>query len=398
MTRWRSIALVARREILERGRSRGFLLSVAFTTILVVGSIVLPTLLFADDGSVDIGVAQPAPTGIELSLKASGTAYGATVETTTYPDRAAGEAAVTDGKVKALLVVPADLSSSGEIVFKDRADDQVRAIATSAIVALRQNALLDAKGVPTVDFVAASQPPRTVSLDPQTEEQQGRFVFANVGIILIFIGIFSFGFAVLTGVVEEKQSRVVEVVLSTVRPRDLLMGKVLGIGVLGIVQLVVFIVAGVAAALLSSRITLPATTPYAIAMLVVWFLLGYTLYATALGFLGALASRMEEASNASTPVTLVATLSYVVALIAVTDDPSGTVATIMTFLPPSAPMVVPLRVALDAIPPWQVGASIVITLAAIWALFAIGGRVYSGAVLQTAGRMKLRDAWRAAAE
>ena len=111
-----------------------------------------------------------------------------------------------------------------------------------------------------------------------------------------------FGFTVLTGVVEEKQSRVVEVVLSTVRPRDLLMGKVLGIGVLGLVQLVVFVGAAlIAAARSRTGSSLPATTPGAVALLAVWFVLGYALYSTALGFLGALASRMEEASNASTP-------------------------------------------------------------------------------------------------
>ena len=117
-------------------------------------------------------------------------------------------------------------------------------------------------------------------------------MFANVGIILIFIGIFSFGFAVLTGVVEEKQSRVVEVVLSTVRPRDLLMGKVFGIGVLGLVQLVVFIVAGLAAAVLTDRFELPSTTPHRgghARRLVPARLRPCN--ATALGFLGALASR-----------------------------------------------------------------------------------------------------------
>ena len=131
-------------------------------------------------------------------------------------------------------------------------------------------------------------------------------------------------------------------------------------------------------------------------LLAVWFILGYTLYSTALGFLGALASRMEEASNASTPVTMVAMISYFVAIFAVINDPDGTVAPIATFLPPSAPFVVPLRAAFDAIAPWEIGLSIVITLAAIWVLFSSAARVYAGAVLQTAGRMKLRDAWRSA--
>ena len=101
--------------------------------------------------------------------------------------------------------------------------------------------------------------------------------------VLILVGIFSFGFTVLTGVVEEKQSRVVEVVLSTVRPRDLLMGKVLGIGVLGLVQLAAFVVAGVLAVSLTGEFSLPATTPTAVAMISIWFILGYLLYSTALG-------------------------------------------------------------------------------------------------------------------
>ncbi len=87
-----------------------------------------------------------------------------------------------------------------------------------------------------------------MELEPQTEADDATFLVANIGAVLILVGIFSFGFTVLTGVVEEKQSRVVEVVLSTVRARDLLMGKVLGIGVLGIVQLFVFVAAAIVAA------------------------------------------------------------------------------------------------------------------------------------------------------
>ena len=108
---------------------------------------------------------------------------------------------------------------------------------------------------------------------------------------------------------------------------------------------------------------------------------------------------MEEASNASTPVTMVAMISYFVAIIGVVNDPSGLVATVATFVPASAPFVVPLRAAFDAIRAVARSAiSVVITLVAIWVLFSIGARVYAGAVLQTAGRIKIRDAWRSAGE
>jgi ABC-2 type transport system permease protein len=176
------------------------------------------------------------------------------------------------------------------------------------------------------------------------------------------------------------------------------MGKVLGIGVLGLLQLAFFVGAALLAASYTDRLTLPATTAGTVAMIVLWFILGYTLYSTALGFLGALASRMEEASNASTPVTMIAMVSYFVGIFSVIDDPSGPVAVIATFLPPSAPFIVPLRAAFDAITPLELIGSVVVTLAGIWLLFTVGARVYAGAVLQTQARMKLRDAWRTAWE
>jgi ABC-2 type transport system permease protein len=95
---------------------------------------------------------------------------------------------------------------------------------------------------------------------------------------------------------------------------------------------------------------------------------------------------------------MIAMISYFVAIFAVIDDPSGVVAQVATFLPPSAPFVVPLRAAFDAIGPVETVASMVVTVIGIWILFVIGARVYAGAVLQTAGRMKIRDAWRAAGE
>jgi ABC-2 type transport system permease protein len=398
MPRWRSIWLVARREILERGRSRGFILSVAFTTLIVVGSFILPALLFGQDSATKVGVVEPAPATLSAAIEATAERFDQDVAISTYPDAAAADAALSDGTVDVVVEMPADLSAPGEVRFDKETDQGIAQLIATATIGLRAQAVLDRSDVDQAALAAAQQPPSVTALEPQTEDDQAKFLVANIGAVLILVGIFSFGFTVLTGVVEEKQSRVVEVVLSTVRPRDLLMGKVLGIGALGVVQLVVFVVAALAAALATNRLTLPTTTPGAVALLGVWFVLGYLLYSTALGFLGALASRMEEASNASTPVTMVAMISYFVAIFAVIDDPSGTVATIATFLPPSAPFVVPLRAAFDAIPPWQIGASVLITMAGIWILFVIGARVYAGAVLQVVGRMKLRDAWRSAGE
>jgi ABC-2 type transport system permease protein len=398
MSRWRSIWLVARREILERGRSRGFVLSIVFTTLLVVGSFILPTILFGEPEATRIGVVQPEPPGLALAISTVAAQQDREVLVVLLADAAAADAALAEGSVAAVAVVPADLSDPGSIRFASEPDPFVTQLVTASVVALRTQAVLTDAGVSDAALLDAQRAPAVDAVDPQTDADGARFLFANIGAVLVLVGIFSFGFTVLTGVVEEKQSRVVEVVLSTVRARDLLMGKVLGIGILGLGQLALFVIVAIGAAVLTDRFVLPDTTPSALVLLTIWFVLGYTLYSTALGFLGALASRMEEASNASTPVTMVAMVSYFVAIFAVINDPSGLVAQVATYLPPSAPFVVPLRAAFDAIGPVEILISIAITVAAIWGLFSVGGRVYAGAVLQTAGRMKVRDAWRSAGE
>jgi ABC-2 type transport system permease protein len=383
MRSWRAVRLVAMREIIERGRTRGYLLSLVFTLFLLLAGFVLPQFLLADRAT-QLALVAPVPAGLQAAVEAAAAGYELDLDISTVADRAAAQAAVTAKTIDAALAVPADLSAPGELIVLERAGGTLQAVTSGAVVALR-----------AAGAAALLAPPEVTVLEPPTDEDLTALIFANAGIILMFIGIFSYGTWVLTGVVEEKQSRVVEVVLSTVRPRDLLMGKVIGIGLLALLQIVVLVVAGISAAQLSGQLTLPPTTVGAVVQLLLWFMLGFALYSTAMGFLGALASRVEEASNASMPVTMTATACYLVAILVVTTEPSGIVARVMTFLPPAAPMVVPLRVALGAIEPWEVVLSIGLMVAAIWVLFVVGARVYAGAVLQMGSRIRIRDAWRA---
>jgi ABC-type Na+ efflux pump permease subunit len=158
------------------------------------------------------------------------------------------------------------------------------------------------------------------------------------------------------------------------------------------------VIAGLLANAVVQSTVIPATVWVLLPAILLWFVLGYALYSTALGTLGALASRLEDASNASTPVTFVAMGAYFFSLLVVLDNPGGLPARIGSLIPPIAPMVVPLRAALGAVEPWEVVVSALVTLVAIWGLFVLGGRIYSGAVLRTGSRIRLRDAWRAAGE
>jgi ABC-2 type transport system permease protein len=374
MSRTRAIWLVARRELIERGRSRAFVLSLGLSVALIALVTFLPTF-FGPAGAKDLGIVGTPSAGTVERIELVAKAAGQTIRIGTIADRATADADLRGGKFDAILEFPAD-GSAPTYVVKDRADPLLQQLVLAAFT--------------------PPPPLQLQQLEPPDPNRDTAFLFANVGVILLFISIFTFGTWVLTGVVEEKQSRVVEVILSTMESRDLLIGKVLGIGLLGLVQLVLMVVVGLGLGVQTGRFSLPSTTPSAVANLFLWFVLGYAFYSTALGVLGALASRMEEASNAASPVSLLATAAYLFSLFVAVPDPDGVAARIATFIPPVSPMIVPLRAALGAIQPWEVIGAIVVMLAAIWVLFVIGGRVYSGAVLQSGGRVRLRDAWRSA--
>jgi ABC-2 type transport system permease protein len=386
MRRVRSIGLVALRELLERGRSRSFILALLLIDGLIIGSFVLQAVVVSDRTTVKLGTVGEPNAALTQALQVSAKLYGLEVRVTPYADVASAEVAVKDGTVGAALV-PASISpgaaGAGQLLVKDEPSGPLQAVVQAAFTILSNPA-------PVAQ-------PSVVALSPRTLDQAA-FVLANAGVILLFMSIVMFGQWVLTGVVEEKQSRVVEVVLATVRPRDLLIGKVLGIGALGLFQILVLLVTGLVVAGYTGGITLPQTAPAAIAMTVVWFVIGYLMYAAGFAAVGALTSRMEEASNATLPVLAPAMVAYFIALLVIPDQPDGLVARIVTLLPPSAPIVIPMRAALGAIAPWEVAAAVVLSILAIWGMFVLGGRVYMGAILRLGPRVGLRDAWRSAEE
>lgn len=392
MSRWRSIWLVARREVLERGRSRAFLLSLLLTVGLLLGGIFLPTLLGGRDAVAKIGIVGDPPTSFPAVLATTSASANVKVATEPIADVASGEARIRGKTLDGVVDFSGDAAPT--FIVRDRGAGPFTQVVNGAVQLTMVQEFLTEAGIDPARLQAAAAGPQIRELEPPDPNRDTSFLFANVGVILLFVSIFTFGTWVLTGVVEEKQSRVVEVVLSTVAARDLLIGKVLGIGLLGLVQLVAMVSVGLAAGTLTGRFSLPPTTASAVVQLVLWFGLGYAFYSTALGVLGALASRMEEASNASSPVSILASIAYIFSLVVATDDPSGLPARIATFIPPVSPMVVPLRAALGAIEPWEIVLSVLLMIATIWLLFNVGARVYSGAVLSTGGRVRLRDAWR----
>ena len=218
---------------------------------------------------------------------------------------------------------------------------------------------------------------------------------AYAGSILLLMSLAVYGQWVVSGVVEEKNSRVVEVILSTVRARDLLAGKVIGIGLLGLGQLAV--VAGLAATLLAAGVFhAPTALGGSLALVIPWFTLGFALYAVAYATAGALASRQQNADTAGQPVTYTLLAAYFAGYLTLSVDANGVLAHLLTVFPLTAPLVLPARSALVGVPLWEHALAVGLVLATIYALVRFAGRIYGAGLLRSGPRLELGAALRLA--
>jgi len=188
---------------------------------------------------------------------------------------------------------------------------------------------------------------------------------------------------------------VVEVLLSSVKPWQLLAGKIAGIGLLGIGQFSGTIAVALIAVQTTDTVDLPSLDFSTVANLIVWFILGFLLFSVMYGAAGSLVSRMEDAQNVAFPLSMVAVAGFFISITAL-SDPDGPAAVIGTFIPFTAPFVVPVRAALIAIPLWQYLIAVVLTMGTIVGLVFVAGRIYAGGLLRFGTRVRLRDAWRSA--
>jgi ABC-2 type transport system permease protein len=205
-----------------------------------------------------------------------------------------------------------------------------------------------------------------------------------------------FGQFILMGVMEEKQNRVVEVILSRIPPTRLLAGKIVGIGALGLIQVVII---GGSIVLAARMIELPGVDLSGVGIgvlgnVVLWYLLGFGLYAVVYGAMGATVSRQEDAQGAVMIPTLLMVVAYLVAMFSI-EDPDGTLAVVGSIFPFTAPVVMLFRAAATDVPLWQTLAAVGLTVATTLGMVRVGARVYSGAVLSVGKKVRLRDAWRA---
>ena len=268
---------------------------------------------------------------------------------------------------------------------------------------------LEDKGLRSVE--ARSLARMDLDLDSERVSDTGRggsgtlnIVFAVSVAMLLYVTIFLYGQNVLRGVMEERQSRVAEVVVSSVRPTTLLAGKVLGVGTVGLTQMLIWLVAALAmfrvrAPILHQfgvdalAINLPHITPGMMALLLVFFVLGFTFYAALFAVVGSTVNTEQEAQQAQLPVVmlLVVSISF---LQPVLNAPDGRLSGVLSWLPFSAPIIMPLRLASTQVAGGKVVMTLTALVASCYIAVFIAGRVYRGALLLYGKRPTLGEIWR----
>ena len=385
-----ALALVAGREIRERTRSRFFVIGTVVLVLGVAAGVVVPVLQRGHRGVDRVGVVGHLSTPIVRSIEALGPVLGTSVVVVPEPGIAAATAGVSDGNLTLLVVDGRQVVVRRPFAPGNTSTAALLSEEVARVVALQSGLEKAGLSPPEAARLAHPAPLPVRALQSQMIGSTGRTV-GLYGVVLTFILLTQYGMWVLMGVVEEKASRIAEVLLSAIRPRQLLGGKVLGIGTVGLGQaaVVVGVALGLAGALHSTLLQGAALTSVVMALL--WVVLGYALYCWVYAAAGSLAERQEHVQALAFPVQLPILVGYLVSLTALASGNASLLLRVIAFVPPTAPFAMPVLVSLGAASWWEVVVSAALTAATTVVVARVATRVYTRAILRTGQRVRLRS-------
>jgi ABC-2 type transport system permease protein len=384
---WR---LVARRDFWVRLRERSFLVS-TLINIAVISILVLARASNAATAGPSFDLGYVGSSAIAEGAVRLGGDARIPIELHAFEDAPAADAALRNGSIDAVVI-------GDELRGYEGVDDTLQKLVEASARNLAVTKLLDQHGVPQEQRDAANNPtPLTVDvLQTPPPHRSENAAIAFIAVLLLYGQLFGYGIWVASGVIEEKSSRVVEMLLSAIRARQLLLGKIIGIGTLGLAQLLVISGFALALAFATNAIHIGATALGAVGLVIGWFILGFAFYATLFAAAGSLVTRMEELQNVIVPINLTILVSFFISIGAL-QDPNGRLQVIASLLPMSSALAMPVRIVVGAATGWQIALSLVLLIGSTILLVPFAARLYTGAVLRTRGRVKIREAWRSAA-
>jgi ABC-2 type transport system permease protein len=414
---WARIIAVIRREYLERVRTKAFWISTLLVPLFLGAVMIIPAYLAARGGGefsvavLDLSGRFFEPIEAEVQRMLSGDEEALSV-TLVSQDPGADQAATrerlkTQVQQKAfdgMLVLPATLPDDGRpeyVALNVAAFKLLTVLERSVNNVMVADRLTDAG----LDPEAVQELTRRVGLETfklgkggeETRDQGQGFLLAYVFMMIIYVTVLMYGIYVMRGVLEEKSSHVVEVVISTVKPFELMLGKILGIGAVGLTQFLIWSTLmaaisapGVVAATGFGGLELPVVPAQLLFFFVVYFVLGFLLYGTLYAGIGAAFDTEQEAQNFQGLVTMFLVVPLVL-MMQILNQPDGTLSVVLSLVPFFTPMLMFLRMTLTQVPPLQVVASVVLMLGAIIACTWVVGKIYRVGILMHGSKPKFKD-------
>jgi ABC-2 type transport system permease protein len=405
-----SIRLIAGREISERLRGRATWILTGITTVGAVALIVGPTLFSMPTKPYAVGLVGPSAQALAPTLLAAAKASGVDMTTANVSDDATARSELTPkqtsgqggGLISSLRGGSATLdvalrldTGSATVEFYQTVSPTLAAVLRAVVEEVHQQDVLTQAGVSPSVVGAAQQPEpiSTVTLKPASSELAGRRIAALAAGILLFFTLGIFGTAVASGVAQEKTSRTAEVLLAAVTPRDLMTGKVVGIGLVGFTQMAVTIGAALLANAIVQSSLVPSEVWVLLPAILLWFVLGYTLFAFGYAAAGAMVARQEDVQAVSAPFTVFLVGGYLL-MYATIASPDAPWVRVVSYVPPLMPALMPARLALGQVAIWEMPLAVLIMLASIYGMARLAGRIYATSLVRGGPRLSWMAALR----
>ncbi|MBY4274715.1 ABC transporter permease [Rhodococcus fascians] len=388
-----AVSLIAKREFTVQVMKKSFVISNVIILAVIVGGIIAFSI-FSGSGDEErdvIGVA--GDQSIAAVLEATGDAVGSPVEVRDVADAAAARSGVESGDLDVALVPDGNAGAYTAVTESDLTGT-LRAVVEGSVATQATNAALAQQGVDQNELGAATSAATVTvdAIDPPDPEAGQRTALALSAVFLLYAQIIGFGMYVAMGVVEEKSSRVVELLLSTVRPLQLLWGKILGIGAVGILQLALYGIAGVGAGLGTGVLTVTGAAVSVFAATLAWFILGFAFFAVLYAAGGSMVSRQEDVNSTTMPLLILIMAMFFAAFYSV-SDPESTLANTLSWIPPFSAIMMPLRIAAGVTSPVQIVGSAVLMIVTT-AILAMGAaKIYQRSILRIGKTVSWKEAF-----
>lgn len=400
--------LVLKHTYWTRLKSKAFIITTAILLLLVLATANIDSIIKifeSDEETSEVIVINESPliySGLENSLEAD-----ETINLTEYEkELEEGKEAVKNEEYEALLVLKEDANSLPDVTYyaKSVAADQVQSTLESNLQVIKDSILIEQTEIDE-DTLAEMNKPVSIeklALDESAKTDEELNIARGIVYIMIFIlymAVLIYGQMIASDVATEKSSRVMELLISSASPVTHMFAKIIGIGLLGITQAGIIIAGGFLAILpkldnlksgLLKDIGLEGISPSLFLYALVFFLLGYLLYATIAAMFGSLVSRVEDVAQLLMPMMILIVIAFLIAMFGL-NMPEAKLITISSFIPFFSPMIMFLRIGMLDVPFWEVGLSIGILVGTIVILGLIGARIYRGGVLMYGPSRSLKD-------